>query len=83
MEQYTKIYSEVTELTYNVEAKDIKLICIIKKNKLEYFWSVYLEDHYDIFKWKYDVELFHTTAHSLERCIDSIEFFISKNFKVE
>ena len=82
MEQYTKIYSEVTELTYNVEAKDIKLVCIVKKNKSEYFWYVYL-DHFDLFKWNYDVEFFHTTAHSLERCIDNMEFFISKNFKVE
>lgn len=82
MEQYTKIYSEVTELTYNVKAKDIKLVCIIKKNKLEYYWSVCL-DKWDVFTNGYSVEFFHTTAHSLERCIDNIEFFIGKNFKVE
>ena len=82
MEQYTKIYSEVTELEYKVEAKDIKLVCIIKKEKSGFLWKVYL-DKYNLFASKYDVELFCTTAHSLERCIDNIEFFINKNFKVE
>ena len=36
MEQYTKIYSEVTELTYKVEATDIKLVCVIKKHNSEF-----------------------------------------------
>jgi hypothetical protein len=36
MEQYTKIYHEVTELTYKVEATDIKLVCVVKKNKSEF-----------------------------------------------
>lgn len=82
MEQYTKIYSEVTELTYKVEAKDIKLVCIITKKNSEFLWKVYL-DKYNLFASKYDVELFCTSAHSLERCIDHMEFFINKNFKVE
>ena len=82
MEQYTKIYSEVTELTYKVEATDIKLVCVVKKHNSEFLWSVCL-DQWNHFSNRYDVEFFSTTAHSLERCIDNMEFFINKNFKVK
>lgn len=85
-EQYNKIYNEITYLKYKVKARDIDLICVIEKSnswlKKVYTWHVYL-DQRNIFTSRYDVEFYHETAYSLERCIDHLETFINKNFKVD
>ncbi len=85
-EQYNKIYNEITYLKYKVKARDIDLICVIEKSnswlKKVYSWYVYL-DQRNVFTSRYDVTFYHETAYSLERCIDYLETFINKNFKVD
>lgn len=85
-EQYNKIYNEITYLKYKVKARDIDLICVIEKSdswlKKDYSWHVYL-DQRNVFSNRYDVEFYHEKAYSLEKCIDYLETFINKNFKVD
>ena len=85
-EQYKKIYDKITYLKYKVKARNINLVCIIEKSNSwltkVYSWHVYL-DQLNVFTSSYDVEFYHGTAYSLERCIDYLETFINKNFKVD